>query len=255
MGTPARSAGISGQELETAQKAVRNFVLERPATARVFEQLGIDYCCGGDKPLGEACKAANRSVEAVLAAIEQCDSPRPEKDWRNESLTDLAQHIVNTHHVFTQAEISRLTGLIGKVNTKHGQNHPELARVQMGFAGLAEELREHMRKEEELLFPYIAQMEDAARIKRQPPEPMFGSVQNPVAAMIMEHEAAGQALEKIREVTGNYTVPADGCATFHALYQALPAFAADLHQHIHLENNILFPRAVELESNLSGGSR
>ena len=125
----------------------------------------------------------------------------------------------------------------------------------MSFDGLAEELREHMRKEEELLFPYIAQMEDAAQIKRQPPEPMFGSVQNPVAAMIMEHEASGQALEKIREVTGNYTVPADGCASYHALYQALPAFAADLHQHIHLENNILFPRAVELESDLSGGSR
>jgi regulator of cell morphogenesis and NO signaling len=105
-----------------------------------------------------------------------------------------------------------------------------------------------MEKEEELLFPYIAEMEEAARVKRQPSAPMFGTVQNPVAAMIMEHEAAGQAFEKMREITKGYTVPPDGCASYQALYQALPAFAADLHQHIHLENNILFPRSVELES-------
>jgi regulator of cell morphogenesis and NO signaling len=107
-----------------------------------------------------------------------------------------------------------------------------------------------MAKEEELLFPYIAEMEEAARVNRRPPAPMFGTVQNPVAAMIMEHEAAGQAFEKMREITKGYTVPPDGCASYQALYQALPAFAADLHQHIHLENNILFPRSVELESNL-----
>lgn len=252
MDTSARIADNSGKGSESAARSVRDFVLDKPASARVFETFGIDYCCGGAQTLAEACKAANHSIEEVTAALETCDVASPEKDWRSASLTELAQHIVDTHHAFTQAEITRLTGLIAKVVAVHGQNHPELSRVQMTFAGLAEELREHMRKEEDLLFPYIVQMEEAARIKRQPPEPMFGTVQNPVAVMIMEHEASGQALEKIRETTKNYAVPSDGCASYQALYQALPAFAADLHQHIHLENNILFPRAIELESDLSG---
>lgn len=229
---------------------VRDLVLEKPAAARVFETFGIDYCCGGDQTLAAACRAANRSAEEVGAALQKLDSAPSERDWRDASLTELSRHIVDKHHAFTQAEITRVKGLISKVVSAHGKNHPELAQVQTIFAGLSEELRSHMEKEEELLFPYIAEMEEAARIKRHPPAPMFGTVQNPVAAMIMEHEAAGQAFEKMREITKGYTVPPDGCASYQALYQALPAFAADLHQHIHLENNILFPRSVELESNL-----
>jgi regulator of cell morphogenesis and NO signaling len=205
--------------------------------------------------LAEACQAANRSIEEVTAALENSELTSLDKDWRGAPLSELAQHIVDTHHVLTQAEIARLTGLIAKVVAVHGQNHPELSRVQTTFAGLAEELREHMRKEEDLLFPYIAQMEEAARRRRRPPEPMFGTVQNPVAIMTMEHEASGQALERIRETTKNYALPSDACASYQALYQALPAFAADLHQHIHLENNILFPRAIELEGEISGISR
>ncbi len=232
-------------------RQVRDVVLEKAAAARIFETFGIDYCCGGSQTLAEACKAANRSIEEVAAALEKCDSAAPERDWRGEPLAELAQYIVDKHHAFTQAEISRLKDLLAKVVAVHGKNHPELSRVQMIFAGLSEELREHMRKEEELLFPYIARMEEATRIKRRPPESMFGTVQNPVAVMIMEHEAAGQAFEKIRETTKDYAVPPDGCASYQALYQALPAFAADLHQHMHLENNILFPRAVELESQWS----
>src|SRR5208337_744351 len=187
MDTSARIANSSGMGSERAAKPVRDFVLDKPASARVFEQFGIDYCCGGSQTLAEACKAANRSIEEVIAALEKCDAAPAEKDWRTATLAELAQHIVDTHHAFTQAEIARLTGLIAKVVAAHGQSHPELSRVEMTFAGLAEELREHMRKEENLLFPYIAQMEEAARIKRRPPEPMFGTVQNPVAVMIMEH--------------------------------------------------------------------
>lgn len=227
---------------------VRDLVLENPASARVFETLGIDYCCGGSQTLAQACKAANRSVEEVSAALQKVEPAPSERDWRDASLTELAEHIVAKHHTFTQAEITRVTGLISKVVAAHGKNHPELAQIQTIFAGLSAELREHMMKEEEMLFPYIAEMEGAARVKRRPPEPMFGTVQNPVAAMIMEHEAAAQAFDKMREITKGYTVPPDGCASYQALYQALPAFAADLHQHVHLENNILFPRAVELES-------
>ena len=255
MGTPARSTENLMQVSGSAARPVREYVLENPASARVFEQFGIDYCCGGAQSLAKACQAAGCSLEEVTAALETPAAASLEKDWRGVSLTELAQHIVETHHAFTRAEINRLTGMIAKVVAAHGQNHPELSRLQMAFAGLGEELREHMRKEEDLLFPYIVQMEEAARLKRQPPEPMFGTVQNPVAVMIMEHEASGQALEKMRETTKNYVAPSDGCASYLALYQALPVFAADLHQHIHLENNILFPRAIELESDLSGISR
>jgi len=229
---------------------VRDLVLEKPAAARVFETLGIDYCCGGSQTLAQACRAANRSAEEVSAELQKLDSASSERDWRNASLTELAQHIVDKHHAFTQAELARLKGLIPKVVSAHGKNHPELTGLQSIFEELSAELRAHMMKEEELLFPYIAEMEEAERLNRRPPTPMFGTVQNPVAAMIMEHEAAGQAFEKMREITKGYTVPPDGCASYQALYQALPVFAADLHQHIHLENNILFPRSVELEGNL-----
>jgi regulator of cell morphogenesis and NO signaling len=252
MAIPLRIAESSAKGSGIAGRAVRVLALEKPASARVFETFGIDYCCGGAQTLAEACKAADRSIEDVTAALDKCDSAVPEKDWRSEPLTELAQHIVDKHHAFTQSEIGRLTGLIAKVVTAHGKNHPELSRVQATFTGLSEELREHMRKEEELLFPYITQMEEAARTKGRAPEAMFGTVQNPVAAMIMEHEAAGQALEKIRETTKDYTIPSDACASYQALYQALPALTVDLHQHIHLENNILFPRTIELENELSG---
>jgi regulator of cell morphogenesis and NO signaling len=246
---------ISSHTNGIAAAFVCDLVLENPARARVLERLGIDYCCGGARTLADACQRANRSISEVAAELERAGSAPPETDWRNESLTELAQYIVDKHHRFTQTEITRLTSLINKVLTAHGNNHSELSRLETLFAGLAEELREHMRKEEALLFPYISEMEDAARTRRRLPEAMFGTVQNPVAAMIMEHEASGQALEKIREITNGYVVPVDGCATYRALYEGLPAFAADLHQHIHLENNILFPRAVELESDLSTHAR
>ena len=235
----------------TAARPVRDLVLENPGAARVFEKFGIDYCCGGSQTLADACIAAKRSVDEVTAELEKPASGPSERDWRTASLTELAQHIVDKHHTFVQSEINRLGELIAKVLNVHGQNHPELARVQSIFEGLSQELRMHMMKEEQLLFPFIVEMEEAARTKRRAPVPMFGTVQNPVAAMIMEHEDAGQALEKIREITSGYTPPADACTSYRVLYQGLPAFEADLHQHIHLENNILFPRAIDLESQLS----
>ncbi len=246
MSNPSSAGGIAAAQL-------RDLVLENPARARVFERLGIDYYCGGAQTLADACHRVNRSIGEVTAALACGDSP-PETDWRHRSLADLAQYIVDKHHWFAEREITRLTELIGQVVTAHGAHHPELSRLETLFAGLSEELREHMRKEEQLLFPYIAEMEEAARTRRRPPEAVFGTVENPVAVMIMEHEASGQALEKIHEITHGYTVPPDGSVSYRALYEALPAFTADLHEHIHLENNLLFPRAVELESDLSHNS-
>jgi len=235
----------------TATKAVRDLVLENPSAARVFEKFGIDYCCGGSQTLDDACIAAKHSVQEVTAELEKPVAGPPEKDWRTASLAELAQYIVDKHHAFTQAELTRLGDLLAKVAKVHGTNHPELARIQSVFEGMSHELRMHMTKEEQILFPFIGEMEEAARVRRRAPVAMFGTVQNPIAAMIMEHEDAGQALEKMRELTSGYTLPGDACTSYQLLYQGLPAFEADMHQHIHLENNILFPRAIELESSLS----
>ena len=137
--------------------------------------------------------------------------------------------------------------LIEKVNNAHGQNHPELARLRSLFATLSAELEPHMVKEERVLFPYVVQMEDAMRRERTHPYPPFGTVANPVRMMMLEHETAGQLLREMREVTGNYAIPPDACISYQTLYEALDGFEKDLHQHIHLENNILFPRSVEME--------
>ena len=178
-----------------------------------------------------------------------------ERDWQTEPLEDLAEYIVQRHHGFTRGEIGRHSLLLKELIPLHAQNHPELLRVQTAVEALWAELIEHMDKEERLLFPYIAELEQADRFSRRPPEPVFGTIQNPIAAMIMEHEASEEVLDRLRDTTQNYAIPQDASAGFKALYEALPVFAADLKQHIHLENDILFPRAVELENQLTDRSK
>ena len=229
---------------------VRELAVSLPGATRIFEQLGIDYCCGGGLTLHDACQKANLTLSTVALALEQAGqiAPAGEQLWQDESLTALAAHIVDQHHFFTKQELGRLAALFEKVCTRHGANHPELFTAQELFQQLQRELLPHMLKEEQVLFPYIARLEEAASGQRVVPQPFFGTVQNPVRKMTTEHDAAGDLLGELRSVTNNYTVPADGCISFQTLYQALAALEADLHQHIHLENNILFPRAVELES-------
>lgn len=228
-------------------KTVRELVLENPAAARVFERFGIDYCCGGDKSLAEACAAAKVPASDVIAALESPGSGSAERDWSAAPLAELAQHIVEKHHTFTREEMKRLEPLLAKVVSVHGQNHPELLRVRGAFQELCQELSLHMMKEEQILFPYIAEMEAAATSHRPLPPAMFGTVQNPVRMMMLEHDSAGQALAEIREKTNAYALPPDACVSYQTLYRALREFEADLHQHIHLENNILFPRALKME--------
>jgi len=235
----------------SAERTVRELALESPATTRVFEKLGIDYCCGGSKSLEEACRAANLSLAEVadsLKAAEEAEQvPGPNGDWQQELLADLAAHIIKTHHKYVREELARLEPLFDKVSSVHGKNHPELPAMRATFQGLAQELTVHMMKEERVLFPYIVRMEESA-IAKEPVLPApFGSVRNPVAMMIHEHDSAGDALRVLREASNGYNAPPDACVSFRTLYQALRAFEADLHQHIHLENNILFPRAVALE--------
>ncbi|HVO81540.1 MAG TPA: iron-sulfur cluster repair di-iron protein [Terriglobales bacterium] len=231
------------------EKTVREMALEIPDATRVFEKLGIDYCCGGGKSLEEACSAAKLPIAQVLDALAKAGQPavEPQHDWSSELLADLVEHIVHTHHKYTREEIGRLQALLVKVCSVHGKNHPELATIQGTFRGLSQELTMHMMKEEMVLFPYIVRMEEAVLEKEPVLPPPFGSVQNPVHMMMGEHDSAGEALRAMREASRGYAVPDDGCVSYRTLYQALEAFEADLHQHIHLENNVLFPRAVAME--------
>ena len=235
----------------TTEKTVRELALENPAATRVFEKLGIDYCCGGNQSLEQACRAANLAVDQVLDSLEMAEqTTRTEQkvhDWQREMLGDLVAHVKNTHHKYTREEISRLGPLLEKVCAVHGKNHPELLHVHASFTGLAQELMMHMMKEEMVLFPYIVRMEESVLQHEPVLPPPFGSVQNPVSMMEQEHESAGAALRAIREASRAYTPPTDACVSYQTLYRVLSEFEADLHEHIHLENNILFPRAIAME--------
>jgi len=235
----------------TSEKTLRELALENPAATRVLERLGIDYCCGGNQSLEQACRAANLPIGKVLDSLEAAElATKPEekdRNWQHEALADLVEHITSTHHKYTRAEIARMTPLFEKVCSAHSQNHPELRSIQTNFRGLADELTLHMMKEEMMLFPYIVRMEESVIEKQPVLPPPFGTVQNPVSMMMHEHDSAGDALRAMRKASAGYGVPADACVSYQTLYKALAELEADLHQHIHLENNILFPRAIAME--------
>ena len=232
-------------------RTVRELVLENPDATRVFEKVGIDYCCGGGKSLEEACAAASLSVDEIIDSLElaeeQARAKQKDRDWQREPLADLVTYINSRHHKYTREEIARLGPLFDKVVSVHGKNHAELQQLRATFRELVQELTMHMMKEEAVLFPYIVRMEEAVIQKEPVLPPPFGSVQNPVAMMMHEHDSAGDALKAMHQASAGYTPPADACISYQTLYKALGDFEKDLHQHIHLENNILFPRAIAME--------
>ena len=235
----------------TAEKTVGEMVRKSAAAERVFEKFGIDYCCGGKRLLEEACNTAGVQVGKVLASLEAAsEGPaqnQSDRDWQGEPLSELISHIVRTHHKYTRDEIARLGPLFNRVCSVHDKEHPELESMRSIFQGLAQELTMHMMKEEMVLFPYIERMEEAVIQKEPILPPPFGTVQNPVRMMEHEHDSAGKAMRGLRETSLGYSAPVDACISFRTLYQTLEQFEADLHQHIHLENNILFPRAIQME--------
>lgn len=234
---------------------VREVAIELPQSTRVFENLRIDYCCGGNRPLTEACNSAGLSVDDVLRMLETARqverSENLATDFQRLPLTELIGHILSTHHVYTKEEMARLDSLMKKVISAHGENHPELREVSELFARLCADLKPHMFKEEQILFPYIQGLANAGAGNQAAPFAPFGTVNNPIRMMMMEHDTAGEILRTLRIVTSDYGPPVDGCISYRTLYEALEAFEKDLHQHIHLENNILFPRAIELEAQLA----
>jgi len=233
----------------TAETPVREIAAGQPAAVRVFERAGIDFCCGGGRKLQDACAASNANLEEVLAQLEAVagSSDGPSKNWQSATLGELIRHIVESHHVYVREESPRLQALVEKVLSKHGDTHPELADVRQQFAELRTDLAHHMLKEEQVLFPYIERMETSVRNGDGVPTPFFGTVRNPVQAMMNEHDRAGELLKQIRVLTNDFQPPAGACPTYCAMLAGLEDFERDLHQHVHLENNILFPRAVRME--------
>ena len=230
-------------------KTLAELVADRPGRARVLEQLGLDYCCGGKQPLAEACAQKGLDTQTVQAALTEADDRSvvaAEQNWSQATLTELIEHILATHHAFLRRELPRLSELLTKVVDVHGPRHPELAECRTQFQALREELESHMEKEECILFPTIQDLEATRSLDSV----HCGSVRNPIRVMEMEHENAGAALTRLRELTGGYAPPADACGSYRALLSGLSDLEADLHQHIHKENNILFPRAVRLEEDL-----
>jgi regulator of cell morphogenesis and NO signaling len=236
-----------------SNKTVRELAVEVPSATRVFEKLGIDYCCGGGKKLNDACNQAKLAVDQVLRDLELAEKSRQERqesatDWNTEPLADVIGHIVKKHHAYVQSEIPRLQHLAEKVSSKHGPAHPETVKVNELFQALANELTMHLMKEEQILFPYVVRMEES-KIEKTPVIPScFGTVEHPIQMMVMEHDSAGDVLRELRVATSDYKLPEDACTSYRTLYTGLLEFEADLHQHIHLENNILFPRAVAMEN-------
>jgi regulator of cell morphogenesis and NO signaling len=238
-----------------SEMTVRQVALQLPQSTRLFETLKIDYCCGGNQPLARACASAGVDVDQVMEMLTQSNSAEAvAPDFQDTSLPELINHILNTHHVFTKSEMDRLQSLADKVIHAHGGNHPELIDLRELLNRLCADLRPHMFKEEQVLFPYIVALAQALEQKKGGPFAPFGTVNNPIRMMIKEHDTAGQILRELRVLTSDYKVPDDACISYRTLYQALEEFEKDLHQHIHLENNILFPKAAELENIVNGGS-
>jgi regulator of cell morphogenesis and NO signaling len=233
-------------------KTVGEIAAELPSCTREFEKLGIDYCCGGSRTLDQACVEAKLPLQEVLERLkksaESANYTNSAQNWREASLADLIANINATHHVFVRSECPRILALTEKVVGVHGKNHPELLQVQELFTALSDELTVHLMKEEQILFPYVVRLEESAIAGEPAPPAMFGTVMNPIGMMMREHDGAGEALRALRTVTRDYTLPEDACISYRTLYQALQGFEADLHQHIHKENNILFPRAAAMEN-------
>ena len=231
---------------------IGDLVVRYPQLRQRLETLGIDYCCGGKKPLEEAAEHAGQQWPTVLAALQQAleseQTSGDNTDWSNVPLSDLADHIVTKHHTFMKEQLPRLDGLLARVQKAHGARHGAmLGRLRSVYGALRAELEPHLLKEEKILFPAIKEIDVFMSGTGERPVIHCGSIANPIRQMEREHDSAGKVLAEMRQTTEQYRLPSDACQTFAALYDGLQAMEADLHEHIHLENNILFPGSVARE--------
>jgi regulator of cell morphogenesis and NO signaling len=236
----------------TQATQVADVASQFPATIKVFQRHGVDFCCGGRRPLAEVCGEGGPAFDALRADLQQAiaGAPREPRPLAELPLGELTAFIVRRYHTWIREELERVAPMMDKVLRVHGERHPELAAVAETFSALPADLHPHMQKEEHVLFPFVNRM--ASHPIGQPMIVPFGTVQNPIRMMEAEHEAVGGLLARLRELTGGYTPPADACNTFRGLYHAFAEIERDTHEHIHVENNILHPRVVALEKQIGG---
>jgi regulator of cell morphogenesis and NO signaling len=237
------------QTLEHA--TIGEIVAADSRAAAVFERFGIDFCCGGRRSIAEACRTAAIDPITVEQALDALPPDDPGDDnaatW---PLHHLIDHIVGTHHAYIRSTLPLISGYLTKLVQVHGARHPELNRIAQLFERLGADLLRHMTKEEILLFPYVRELALTPSDRRRPSP--FGTVENPIRMMEREHREAGDEVHAIRELTAGYTPPSDACTTYRVCLSELARFERDLHRHVHLENNVLFPRAIELEQRHTG---
>lgn len=221
-----------------------------PETARELERLGLDYCCGGQRSLADACAGQGLDPAAVIRELAAASTDGAVAPWAGMRATELVDHIEATHHHYLWAELPRLSALTDKIAGVHGERHPELASVRASFEEIRADLEPHLLKEERILFPMIRELDASATA------PAFhcGTLRNPISVMLREHDAVGELLARLRDLTAGYAVPGDGCASYAACYRGLADLEADTHLHIHKENNVLFPLVLRLEADRGGAA-
>jgi regulator of cell morphogenesis and NO signaling len=235
-------------------KTVAEFVTEDYRTADVFKKFGIDFCCGGKVTLEEICRKKSINLGDLEKELERLKAaPGRQNNYEKWSLTHLTDHLVNQHHEYVRANLDLIQQYADKVAQVHGPQEPSLPKIAQLFLEAAGELTIHMRKEELVLFPYVKKLEAADKQGAHAPEAHFGTVKNPIAMMEDEHETVGEIFKSIAKLSDNYSPPEWACNTYRVLFAKLKEFEEDLHLHIHLENNILFPKAAELEAQLING--
>lgn len=233
----------------TKKSNIGALVAQNYKTANVFKKSGIDFCCNGNRTIEDACNQKKINVDELIQSLQNVTQINNSADGINFNswpLDLLADYIEKKHHRFVESKILEITPFLNKIVKVHGPQHPELNEVQLLFQGCVDELTVHMKKEELVLFPFIRKLE-LAKQNGTPVNAQFGSVKNPIQNMMNEHTAEGERFRKIAELTNNYTPPQDACNTYKVTFSLLNEFEDDLHQHIHLENNILFPKAIDIE--------
>jgi len=234
------------------ENIIGSVVAEDYRTAGIFEQAGIDFCCNGNRSIEAACNEQKIAIDALIAALQQAVDTIPQKedaatDYKSWPLDLLADFIEKKHHRYVTTQVPVIQSFLEKIVRVHGSRHPELAEIKEHFDACAAELTAHMKKEELMLFPFIRKMVEAKQDGNKNLAAPFGTVQNPIRMMMHEHDTEGERFRKIKQLSNQYTAPSDGCNTYKAAFATLQAFEDDLHMHIHLENNLLFPKSIEME--------
>ena len=233
----------------TKSQSIGSFVADDYRTATVFQKYGIDFCCKGGKSIDEVCEKKKIDQSQLLAELSDISGQAKDQttDFKYWPIDLLADYIEKKHHRYIEETVPTLKQFLDKLCKVHGSNHPELFEINKEFMASSVELASHMKKEELILFPFVRQMVKFGNNNDKLTKPGFGTVKNPIQMMMQEHDTEGERFRKIAELSNNYTPPEDGCTTYKVAFSMLKEFESDLHLHIHLENNVLFPKAIEME--------